>query len=122
MEERVASLEKEKTALEEALVAARSEAKSNAEAAEAARRDALTAEEAKANTEKAKTEAGGARKVAEDQRARGKDVVQRWRTAISTFTDLVQTDMHGLLGKLAFDPSPLEISQEENVEVAELFH
>ena len=120
MEERVASLEKEKIALEEALIAALSEAKSNAEAAEAARRDALAAEEAKANAEKAKTEAEEARKVAEDQRARGKDVVQRWRTAISSFADLVQTDMHGLLGKFALDPP--EISQEENVEVAELFH
>jgi len=57
MEEHVASVEKEKAALEEALVAARSEAKSNAEAAEAACRDALAAEEAKANAEKAKTEA-----------------------------------------------------------------
>src|SRR6185436_4485693 len=49
----------------------------------------------------------------------GKDVVQRWRTTISSFADLVQTDMHGLLGKFALDPP--EISQEENVEVTELF-
>ena len=48
----MASLEKEKAALEEALIAARSEAKSNAEAAEAARWDALAAEEAKAKAEK----------------------------------------------------------------------
>ena len=51
--------------------------------------------------------------------ARGKDVVQRWRTAISSFVDLVQTDIHGLLAKFAIEPP--EISQEENVEVAELF-
>ena len=53
---------------------------------------------------KAKTEAEEARKVTEDQRARGKDVVLRWRTAISSFPDLVQTDMHGLLGKFALAP------------------
>ena len=49
MEERVIALEKEKTALDEALVAARAEAKNHAEAAEAARRDALAAEKAKEN-------------------------------------------------------------------------
>ena len=115
----MAAWEKEKTALEEALIAARAEAKSHAEAAEAARRDALAAEKAKENAEKAKAEAEEARRVAEAQRARGKDVIQRWRTAISSFADLVQTDIHGLLAKFAIDPP--EISQEENVEVAELF-
>ena len=43
VEERVVALEKEKIALEEALVAARAEAKNHADAAETARRDALTA-------------------------------------------------------------------------------
>jgi chromosome segregation ATPase len=119
VEERVVSLEKEKIALEEALVAARAEAKSHAEAAEASRRDALAAEKAKENAEKAKAEAEEAQRVAEDQRARGKDVIQRWRTAISSFTDLVQANMHGLLAKFSIDTS--EISQEENIKVAELF-
>jgi hypothetical protein len=50
MEERVVALEKEKTALEEALVAARAEARNHAEAA---RRDALAAEKAKENAERA---------------------------------------------------------------------
>ncbi|XP_039827282.1 uncharacterized protein LOC120688997 [Panicum virgatum] len=120
MEEHVVVLEKEKTALEEALVAARAEVKNHAEAAEAARRDALAAEKAKENAEKAKAEAEEAQRVAEAQRAHGKDVVQRWRTAINSFADLVQTDIHGLLAKFTIDPP--EISQEENVEVAELFH
>jgi len=119
VEERVASLEKEKTTLEDALVAARAEVKSHAKAVEAARRDALAAEEAKENAEKAKAEAEKARRVSEDQHAHGKDVVQRWRTAISSFTDLVQADVNGLLAKFAIEPP--EISQEENVEVAELF-
>ena len=44
VEERVASLEKEKAALEEALVAARAEAKSYAESAEAAGQAARAAE------------------------------------------------------------------------------
>ena len=77
VEEHVVALEKEKTALKEALVAACAEAKSHAELAEAARRDALATEKAKENAEKAKAEAEEARRVAEDQRARGKDVVQR---------------------------------------------
>ena len=70
------ALEKEKTALEEALVAACAEAKKHAEAAEAARRDALAAEKAYENAKRAKAEAEEARRVAEAQRARGKDVVQ----------------------------------------------
>ena len=119
MEERVVALEKEKTALEETLIAACAETKNHAEAAEAARGEALAVEKAKENAEKAKAEAEEARKVAEAQRAHGKETIQRWRTAISSFADLVQTDIHGLLAKFAIDP--LEISQEENVKVTELF-
>ena len=70
------ALEKKKTALEEALIAARAEEKNHAEAAEAASRDTLAAEKAKENAEKAKAEAEEARRVAEAQRARGKDGVQ----------------------------------------------
>ena len=109
MEERVVALEKEKTTLEEALIAACAEARNHAKAAEAARRDALAAEKAKENAEKAKAEAEEARRVAEAQRAHGKDVVQRWRTAISSFVDLVQADIHGLLAKFAIVPP--DISQ-----------
>ena len=58
-------------------------------------------------------------RIAEDQRASGRDTVQRWRTVISSATDSVQSDMHGLLGKFALDPP--EMSQEETIEVAELF-
>ncbi|XP_039815215.1 translation initiation factor IF-2-like [Panicum virgatum] len=112
MEERVVALEKEKSALEEALVAARAEAKNHAEAAEAARRDALGAEKAKENAEKAKAEAEEARRVAEAQRACGKDV-QRWRTAISSFADLVQTDIHGLLAKFAIDPPEISFKRRQ---------
>ena len=113
MEERVASLEREKAALEEALATARSEAKSSAEAAEAARREARVTEEAKANAEKAKTEAEEARKIAEDVRSRRKDTIQRWHTTISSASDLVQADMHALLGKFGLDPP--EMSQDETV-------
>ena len=91
----MASREKEKAALEEALAAACAEAKSNAEAAEGARRDARAVEVVKASAEKAKMEAEEARKLAEDTRARGRKTVQRWRTAISSASDLVQADMHG---------------------------
>ena len=119
VEERVASLEKEKAALEEALAAMRTEAKSNAEMAEAARQDARAAEEVKASAEKAKVEAEETRKIAEDACACEKDIIQRWRTTISSALDLVQADMHGLLRKFGLDPP--EMSQEETVEVSELF-
>ena len=85
----MASLEKKKDALEDAFDIARAEAKNNAEAAEAARLDARAAEEANAHAEKAKMEAEEAQKLAEDMSARGKETIQRWRTAISSSSDLV---------------------------------
>ena len=99
----MASLEKEKAALEEALAAARAEAKKNSEAAEAARQDARAAEEAKINAEKAKVEADEARKLAEAACARGKENIQRWHRAICTSSDLVQADLHGLLEKFGLE-------------------
>ena len=66
----MASLEKEKGALEEALAAARAEAKKNAEATEAVHQDARTAEEAKINAEKAKAKDNEARTLAEAARPR----------------------------------------------------
>jgi hypothetical protein len=71
-EERVASLEKKKDALEDAFDIACAEAKNNAEAAEAAR----AAEEANAHAEKAKMEAEEAQKLAEDMSARGNETIQ----------------------------------------------
>ena len=110
--ERVASLEKEKADLAEALAAARAEAKSNAEAVEAARQDARAAEEVKASAEKAKVEAEETRKIAEDACTCEKDIIQRWRTTISSALDLVQADMHGLLGKFALD-APRDIARRK---------
>ena len=51
--------------------------------------------------------------------ARRRETIQRWHQAVSSASDLVQADLHGLLEKFGVEPP--EMSQEENVEVSELF-
>jgi len=80
----------------------------------------VEAEEAQKLAEKSRTEAEEARKLAEDMCARGKETIQRWRDTISSASDQVQADKHGLLEKFGLEPP--EMSQEENVEVSKLFH
>jgi hypothetical protein len=50
---------------------------------------------------------------------RGKEIIQQWRDTLSSASDAVQADLHGLLDKFGLEP--LELLQEENVEVSELF-
>jgi hypothetical protein len=87
-EEREVSLEKEKAALQVALTIAHARAKKNAEALEVACKDALAAEEANIMAE-------GAQNIAEDKRSRWREIIQRWRNAISLGSDAVQADLHG---------------------------
>jgi len=87
-EEREVSLEKEKAALQEALAIAHARAKKNAEALEVACKDAHAAEEANIMAE-------GVQNIAEDKRSRWREIIQRWRNAISSGCDAVQADLHG---------------------------
>ncbi|KAG2571459.1 uncharacterized protein LOC120640649 [Panicum virgatum] len=105
LEERIAALEKEKADLQASLASARSEVDATSkQLTEACQRASAAEEEAK--------------KV-EERRTKTKETLGRFCEVIASGAELLQADIHNLLER--FGLTPPELSEEDNVGVAELF-